>query len=164
MFRVDVSFLKENPGETIHLELAGPLKPIGEGAEKIAFPEPVRVELELTGTETAILAKGAVHAAVRLNCARCLEPFNLPLHVPFEEVYYFAGKGEEDWVFFEGPAIDLEPEITRAILLEIPMKAVCREDCRGFCPDCGRNLNLEDCRCREKKIDPRLAVLGDFFK
>ena len=164
MFQVDAGYLMENPGETIRLELTGSLPPVGTGAEKIYFPEPARVDLELTSAENKILARGAVRAAVRVNCARCLEPFALALDVPFEEVYYFAGKGEEEWVFFSGPEIDLTPEITRAILLEIPMKALCREDCRGFCPDCGQNLNVQSCRCGEAKIDLRLAVLGDLFK
>ncbi len=164
MFQVDVSFLKDNPGETIKLQLEGPLPPLGEGDEKIEFPFPVRIDLELTSTQEAVLAQGTIQATIRLNCARCLEPFHLQLEAPFEEVYYYTGKGEEDWIFLAGKVIDLEPEITKAIFSEIPMKALCREDCRGFCPACGRNLNEEECRCRQNKVDPRLAVLEELLK
>ncbi|MEW6424031.1 MAG: DUF177 domain-containing protein [Bacillota bacterium] len=164
MFQVDVSFLKENPGEVVNLQLAGSLPPIGEGAEKIEFTGPVKVALELTSTEATILARGTVEATVRLNCARCLEPFHFQLAAPFEEVYYFAGNGQEDWIFFTGPVINCEPEIIKTLMLEVPMKAVCREDCRGFCPYCGKNLNVADCQCRQKNVDPRLAVLGDLLK
>jgi uncharacterized protein len=164
MFQVDVGFLKDNPDEMINIQLKGFLQPIGDGNEKIAFPDPVRVNLELLNVEAAIFARGVVEATIQLTCARCLELFSFKLEIPLEEVYYYAGKGEDDWVFFTGEVICLEPEIIKAILLEIPMKAVCREDCRGFCPSCGVDLNVEDCSCRQKDIDPRLAILEDFLK
>lgn len=164
MFQVDVGFLKENPGEALRFGREGFLPPIGEGAETIQFRGPVRVNLELTSTENAILARGTVQVVAQLTCARCLEPFSFPLEAPFAEVYYFAGKGEEDWIFFTGPTINLEPEIIKAIILEIPMKAVCREECRGFCPDCGKNLNTGECRCGREKVEPRLAALADLLK
>lgn len=164
MFRVDVKFLKDNPGESMRVQLAGTLPPIGEGAGKIEFSGPVQLNGELTGAAGSVLVKGTVRATVRLICARCLEPFLYSLEVPLEEVYYYAGKGEEDWISFTGATINMEPEIIKAIVLEIPMKAVCREECRGFCPDCGKNLNTGECQCNQKKVDPRLAILEDFFK
>lgn len=163
MFKVDVSHLKDNPGQVMSLFLEGVVSGEKQDGEDIVLTGPVKADLELTGTAEAILAKGTVAATVQLNCSRCLEPFRLELKAPFEEIYYHTGKGEEDWIFFAGPVIDLEPEIIKAILLEIPMKALCRENCRGLCPQCGKNLNASLCGCGRENPDPRLAALKDFF-
>lgn len=163
MFKVDVSQLKDNPGQVMSISLRGILSREKEGGEEVVFTGPVKADLELSSTAEAILVKGAVEASVQLSCARCLEPFQLELKAPFEEVYYHTGKGEEDWIFFSGSVIDLEPEIVKAILLEVPMKAVCRENCRGLCPQCGKNLNASLCACGRENLDPRLAVLKDYF-
>ena len=61
--------------------------------------------------------------------------------------------------YYAGEIIDLVPLITEQIILQVPMKALCGETCRGLCPRCGVNLNLASCNCRNEDIDPRLAVL-----
>ena len=61
--------------------------------------------------------------------------------------------------FYEGETVDCDPLIYEQIVLQIPMKALCREDCRGLCPRCGANLNLSSCSCPDRDVDERLAVL-----
>ncbi|MCL6560327.1 MAG: DUF177 domain-containing protein, partial [Firmicutes bacterium] len=65
---------------------------------------------------------------------------------------------------FHGDVLDVTPEVLKSIILALPMKAVCREECPGLCPGCGRNLNEGRCGCVNEDIDPRLSVLKDFFK
>jgi uncharacterized protein len=163
VFKVDVSQIKENPGQTMNVILQGFPAQEKEG-EGVIFSSPVKAVLQLTSTAGAILVQGSVQASVQLNCARCLEPFTLKLEAPFEEIYYHEGKGEEEWIPFSGSVIDFEPEIVKTIYLEVPMKAVCREECRGLCPQCGKNLNTSECNCSQGDLDPRLAKLQDFFR
>jgi uncharacterized protein len=114
-----------------------------------------------------------VEAKVKGTCARCLEPFSLPLSSQFqltlkpkpdspptEEVELRREDLETD--FYQGEEIDLSPLIQDQVLLTIPPKLVCREDCRGLCQKCGRNLNRETCHCPEKAVDPRLEALRNF--
>ena len=60
---------------------------------------------------------------------------------------------------FEGDVIDFRDAVQEQVIMAIPMQPLCREDCRGLCPGCGANLNLEKCRCRPDDVDPRLAIL-----
>ena len=68
---------------------------------------------------------------------------------------------EEDleYGYYEGEIVDCDPLIYEQIVLQIPIKVLCTEDCRGLCPDCGTNLNLEACNCASDRVDERLAVL-----
>ena len=75
------------------------------------------------------------------------------------------GKEQEGGItFFSGNTIDLTAAVRENLLAELPMKATCREDCRGLCPHCGHNLNLGECGCRCREVDPRLASLGKLLE
>ena len=64
-----------------------------------------------------------------------------------------------DEELFDGKTIDLEPLVREQVLLALPMHAVCREDCKGLCGTCGKNLNEGECGCAPSQVDPRLAAL-----
>ena len=66
---------------------------------------------------------------------------------------------DADEEVFDGKTIDLDPIVREQVLLALPMNAVCREDCKGLCAQCGQNLNEKQCGCETKVIDPRLAPL-----
>jgi len=81
--------------------------------------------------------------------------------IPSEEEK--ESKGDDlETEFYEGEEIDLTPLIQDQILLALPPKAVCREDCRGLCQRCGQNLNRGTCQCADQKMDPRLEPLKNF--
>ncbi|MDO4542473.1 MAG: DUF177 domain-containing protein [Bacillota bacterium] len=118
--------------------------------------------IEVTGTVEAVL-KGV--------CDRCGEDLEYKVLADFSETFTnLADKlpdeddGEKCFHLFNGDEIDLWPYVEQAIFLAKPMKILCKEDCRGLCPQCGQNLNLEDCSCDNDPIDPRLAVLADLLK
>jgi uncharacterized protein len=106
-----------------------------------------------------------------LGCSRCLEPFALPLHLHFDLLYtprpeqVSAGESrvdEEEFtvVHFDGGRIDLDALLAEQIYLGLPLKPLCREDCRGLCPRCGTNLNQGSCECPTgPEPDPRLSPL-----
>jgi uncharacterized protein len=116
-----------------------------------------------------IFLEGQIDTTVEMDCSRCLEMAHLPVHVRFN--YTFVPVQEEqaedvelsaedlDYVYYQDDLIDLDPLIFEQVMLQIPMKVLCREDCRGLCPHCGINLNLASCGCREGHVDDRLAVL-----
>ena len=65
----------------------------------------------------------------------------------------------DDRIEVQGYSLDLDDLIMNDILLELPTKLLCRDDCMGLCPECGKNLNDGTCSCRKETVDPRLAVL-----
>ena len=60
--------------------------------------------------------------------------------------------------------LDLDQLLTEDILLDMPSKFLCRPDCKGICPVCGKNRNLEDCSCQQREVDPRLAALQSLLE
>ncbi|HOW56861.1 MAG TPA: DUF177 domain-containing protein [Smithellaceae bacterium] len=119
-----------------------------------------------------IIIRGKIAAILDICCSRCLENVSLPLNsdfsytlVPFrleteEELELSADDLEIS--YYRGDIIDLEPLLYEQIILQIPIKALCSEECRGLCPRCGINLNNASCSCHAEFIDERLAVLKNF--
>jgi uncharacterized protein len=115
---------------------------------------------------------GDFAAKLELLCARCLEPVAREVAKKFDLLYRpqgaDAGKeelsvttAEAEVGYYQGQGLLLEDVLREQVLLALPIKAICREDCRGLCPHCGKNLNLEQCNCTEPLEDPRWSALRD---
>ncbi len=130
--------------------------------------------IKLIKTHRGVLAQGKVETTVPLECSRCLKTFKNKLAVNIEEEYFpsldiNSGTPLEhpddpgSFIIDEHHILDLSEAIRQNALLEIPMKPLCREDCAGLCPVCGKDLNKKQCECIKVNIDPRwekLAGLG----
>lgn len=119
-----------------------------------------------------IRLRGRLSAALELQCARCLEPVPQQVKRDFELLYRplgtDAGKdelsvtdAEAEIGYYQGEGILLEDVLREQVLLALPLKVTCRADCKGFCPQCGKNLNQEQCSCSNDVEDPRWAALKD---
>jgi len=166
MLQLDVAKLKRSPGESVSFELMSDMPPIEMAGEKISFDGPVKAILNATNTGHAIIVEGTASGKLLLNCSRCLEPFVYSFEVPFTEIYTTSVEEatEEEAISFSGDIIDVTPEVLKSIIMELPMKAVCHDECQGLCPGCGQNLNMGKCRCEGTDIDPRLSALQDILK
>lgn len=115
---------------------------------------------------------GSVATALELRCSRCLEPFTLPVDSAFDLRYLpetAAPDADTDdgeladddtaATFYRDEAIDLGDLVREQFYLALPMKPLCRPDCKGLCPQCGTNLNTDTCQCQPRWEDPRLAGL-----
>ena len=119
-----------------------------------------------------IRVAGDLKTQVELLCARCLEPIVRDVTKKFDLLYRpqgaDAGKeeisvtaAEAEVGYYRGEGLLLEDVLREQLLLALPVKAICRDDCRGLCPHCGRNLNQEQCACTEPIEDPRWSALKD---
>lgn len=130
---------------------------------------PVRVALSYYRAGTELFFRGELKADTVATCARCAEEFIAPSSRSFRYVLAprsigYDGNADlrtEDLEFslYEGEEVDLTPLIREQMLLALPTRPLCREDCRGLCPRCGANLNERDCGCSSESGDERLAVL-----
>ncbi len=144
------------------------LEPLCIGDERFTFTRPVTLDVTLTNTSAGVVASGQVHATISTECSRCLEQFEMPLDGEVESFYVgraHAGEmPEEQQVepIREG-RIDLAPAIMTALVVEAPFAPVHAEDCKGICPTCGANRNVEECGCAEEAKPSPFAVLKDIF-
>ncbi|MDR0513865.1 MAG: DUF177 domain-containing protein [Coriobacteriaceae bacterium] len=132
------------------------------GPDLYEFLEPLSWQVELTNTGGAILMTGTVEGCAKTACARCLESFDMRL-VGEVEGYFLLGQDdsaphdrEEDEfeVLPDDRVIELASYLKAAILLELPLIPLCDQDCKGLCPQCGQNRNLEACTCLPEQCLP----------
>lgn len=140
---------------------------------KIIMPFKAVMRVEKKGNEVFI--KGIVNGEVGLQCSRCLKDYVMPIKTIFEITYHPVEilnkeelvelkKDEMEVDFYREGLIDTEDIIRDQILLNIPMKPLCSETCKGLCPVCGIDLNEFKCQCEKKEIDPRFAVLQSLLR
>jgi len=119
-----------------------------------------------------IRLRGRLSAGLELQCARCLEPLHQDVKRDFELLYRPLGAdagrdelsvtdAEAEIGYYQGDGLLLEDALREQVLLALPLKVTCREDCKGLCPQCGKNLNQEQCSCSTEEEDPRWAALKD---
>ena len=118
---------------------------------------------------------GSFSTQVELRCARCLDPVGQAVSETFDLLYRPQGvdaAGDEAAItqadteigYYQGEGLLLEDVLKEQILLALPVKQICRADCKGLCPQCGCNLNAESCDCAASMRDPRWAALEDIRK
>jgi uncharacterized protein len=115
---------------------------------------------------------GGFSTRVEMPCARCLEPVATDLKQDFDLLYrpLSSRKGPKDEVeineaeaeigYYQGDGISLEDVLKEQVILALPLKSLCKEDCQGLCAGCGKNLNNGKCECGEKPADPRWEALA----
>ena len=173
----------------IHLEGARekPLEFSGEttlsvadlGGDPLVSLSPVRMSGIVTHVDAEYLLDGELAWSGELACSRCVTPYEfseaIPLHLRLRKRPAPAkpekGRGTEpeeerevdpaelDVVTFDEPILPFDEIAREQVLMALPMKPLCREDCRGLCPECGKDRNVAECSCETRPVDPRLEVL-----
>ncbi len=157
-------------GPTEHVVRSYPPEAFAADREDYRVAGPIHLEFDVQKSEDRYRLVGHVAARLEFPCSRCAEPFQLPVHASFDLQYLpqAANKGEgeleiaeEDLgvAFYEHESIDLGHLMREQFYLAMPMKPLCRADCKGLCPNCGANLNTVTCGCEVRWEDPRLAGL-----
>lgn len=136
---------------------------------------PVSLAFDIFKDKDQFRLAGGAQTVLELPCSRCLEPYATPVDARFDLRYQphskNTGEGERELeeddlttAFYDNEEIDLGHLLREQFYLSLPMKPLCRDDCRGLCSVCGTNLNRGDCSCAREWEDPRLAVLKTLKK
>jgi uncharacterized protein len=120
------------------------------------FAEPLRLALQVTRDGSTVMVSGTIEAHAGLVCDRCLTPFTEVVRADLREIFHLLDgpppyrPDEDEGIHFinrRAPRVDLAPMVREQVLLELPMKTLCRTDCLGLCPQCGANRNDGPCGC-----------------
>jgi uncharacterized protein len=130
------------------------------------------VNCRISIISSTVFIKGNLSVLLNVYCSRCLENANLSAAGDFAYTLIPAKNETEkerelnaedlEIGYYDGEFVDLTPLICEQIILQIPIKALCREECKGLCPQCGANLNTASCNCQRGFVNERMAVLKDF--
>jgi len=135
----------------------------------VLFLSPVAVKGEFVNVSGSIEFKASASVKLGFECDRCCESFEETLDFEISEILKKESSREEndgnpDIIYFAGNVIDLDDIAEKALFMNLPSKRLCNEDCKGICPECGKNLNRGSCECDTRAVDPRFDVLDKFFK
>jgi len=138
------------------------------------FLHPLDIRLGVRRIGRMVAVEGRFSTQVRMSCNRCLKTFVSALKSHFHLTYtpdmppQTASAGDDGvelraeemgLILFKGEEIDMRDAVQSEIVMAIPIKPLCANDCKGLCPQCGSDLNEVDCGCQSNSVDPRLAVL-----
>ena len=164
---LNLSKLKDNPGGTIPFQVDLDLHELAFGG-CCPVTEPVTAVGEVRNTADVYVLSGTVRTTLHGVCDRCacevVRPVEYPLHAILAESLENDDGEEDPWLFLtEEGCADLDDIVTTTFVLSMDSKFLCREDCKGLCCRCGKNLNDGPCDC-QPDADPRLAVLKQLLK
>ena len=165
--RIELENLEGSKGDFAHVYQPEDLNPVDERVNLIA-PAAVNGKVRLSGNE--VFVNGHIDTRAQVECDRCLKPVELPVNVDFTLEYISGSEYEASQAaalteeemsvsVFDGGAIDVDEIVKEQVLLAVPTRMLCREDCKGICPDCGIDRNTGECDCITNEIDPRWAAL-----
>ncbi len=132
----------------------------------IEFTEPIKVSGFVKNMAGYMVLDATATVRYRTPCARCYESVTREITVPVKKDIASAdiSRDNDDYIFIEDRKLDITSPTEEQILLEMPAKTLCKEECLGLCPKCGKNLNEGKCGCAEKETDPRLEILKTLLK
>ena len=165
--RIELDKLERRKGDFAHVYQPDELNPIDERV-KLTEPAAVSGKVRLAGNE--VFVSGHIETRAQVECDRCLQPVELPVSADFALEYISGADYESSAVaeltedelsvsVFDGETIDVDEIVKEQILLTVPTRMLCREDCKGICPECGTDRNTGECNCVTNDIDPRWAAL-----
>jgi uncharacterized protein len=143
---------------------------VGADLDTYRVASPVELAFDIHKDKDKFRLVGRVRAELEQTCSRCVEPYRFPVDAEFDQRYLPASDAsttadtevEQDDLetsYYENDQIDLSELMREQFYLALPMKPLCREDCKGLCAQCGTNLNTGTCDCAPVWEDPRLAAL-----
>jgi uncharacterized protein len=163
-FEIAVHDLSGRPGQMKELELDIELETaMGQGAATVPSGAKMELDVRLESVHEGILVTGELATTAQAECSRCLEPLNLAVEVDFQELFAYSLEQEDDFLV-QDEKIDLEQAITDAVVLSLPFKPVCSEDCLGLCPECGLKMAEDPDHIHQAPIDSRWSELESFKK
>jgi len=167
--KLDLSEIARIPGSFAEQEINMTLKEV----EGMTLTAPVRGKMYVSSTGHVLLLEGSVDTEIEQVCARCGTIYRQPVHAEFQEDFVIRppqmpGQGTrveeeeapESRIFIEGTLdLNLDELLRQSILIALPLKPLCADNCQGLCPHCGRRLSEGPCACAPESVNPQMAEL-----
>ena len=167
---INLTDVLTSEGKTEEQQVVIEMTSFSNGLEEYMIVEKSPLDLKISKmSKGKARVEGKAKIVLKMNCDRCLKEVDEVLNLDiFREVFApdeIAESTDEkgDQTFMEGYQLNVEDLINDEILLSLPMKVLCKEDCKGICRQCGKDLNEGECGCDTFVPDPRMAVIKDIF-
>lgn len=160
--RCSVKDILKNDGEIA--EISGVLEydTLENNGDTIKFATPISFSGEVKNENGDILVNGEIDFDCEVECHRCGESIIKTMNFKISEIY--STNSQEEKYLLQGEILDFEDMLVDNIRLNLPIKFLCINDCKGVCTMCGNNLNVSECDCSKKNTDSKFSVLSDLLK
>lgn len=166
--QIELDKLAETGGKFEHTYQPEELILDEDGARILDAPE-VSGRASRSGQEVRV--RGRIKARAEVDCDRCLKAVTLPIETEFDVTYVPASSYHESHTVelqdadliqsvYRDEVIDVDELVREQVLLALPIRALCSEECHGLCPVCGSDKNTKDCGCETATVDPRWSALA----
>ena len=161
---INFSDLLSKKNRKKQISLSFELEPFEFEGEEIRAVEKVYVEGVAISENDVIVINASIKTKLKLNCSRCLDTFIYPIDIDIEERFTTNSESEdEEAVVVIDDVLDITELVETSIISTLPIKRVCKDDCKGLCQKCGCNLNVKACDCNKEDVDIRFEVLRGLF-
>ncbi len=165
--RIELSNLDDDRGSLAHVYQAVELD---LADERVKITQPISVDGRVKQSVSGVQIEGHLKTQIAVECDRCLKPVLFPVNTNFSIEYISEQDYKESAAaeltekemslsVFDGETIDVDDIVREQIMLAVPARLLCGNDCKGICPTCGVDLNVHVCECSTSEIDPRWEAL-----
>jgi uncharacterized protein len=161
---VNISSIREERGAAIPCAGLWEVNPADFEGLALEFQGPVVIRGKVTNTGSGFLLEAELNLDYQVSCDRCLDETRQTQKIDIKEEFVPGRDISDETVYgFSGDLIDLTECLRDQIILALPMKFLCSPECRGFCPKCGKNLNMEECHCSEETINHQFEAIKNLI-
>jgi len=162
--KIDVSSIVKINGASLDVKFDEAIAELNDLETGFVFKDNVRFEGVLTNAGGVLKLNGGLKASYNVKCGRCVKDIEDSLELKIrEDIIEGSDAADVDAYTYNDNYILLDSILKDNIILNLPVKKVCDDDCKGLCPRCGANLNEKTCDCKDDYINPQLEVLKKFF-
>ena len=154
--KLDITKGIQSKGYDVPFELADAWGEDHWNGDTVAYVRPVSFSGTYMLADETVIVRGIARAVIESPCARCLKPTETEIEAELDEAF-IRDTGEEreeddDQYMYSGHVLELDEAVRTSLLLEMPSRIFCKEDCKGFCCQCGADLNINECSCQKDLI------------
>jgi uncharacterized protein len=163
--KVDISDIVKNNGACVNIELNEVLEDLITMESDLVFTTPVNFSGQLVNVNGILKLDGQLKVEYTDKCFRCLKDVSNCMDIKVKENFSNAEKAVDDEEYtYQGSSILIDKVLVENIVLNLPMKQLCRKSCKGLCIKCGCDLNENSCECTDQELNPKMEALKNFFE
>lgn len=161
---IDVSELKGKKNSKRNINVVIEKESFYDGTETVVVSKPIEFNGVIRLVGDIFHLNGTITAELLLTCSRCLKKFPYSIEMDIKEKLSTSASNEESEIIsIKNDKIDIDEILENNLIIQLPVKRLCSDNCKGLCQQCGTDLNEGQCSCDTVDVDPRLAQLKNLF-
>ncbi len=161
--KIQISDIISGKGRHKNIDYVFEMNPFEFEGDIIKPVSSCSVQGDISSKDNILLLNINIKVNLEMNCSRCLDTFIYPIDIDIEERFTNNSDSEDEAIVVIDDVLDINEIVETSIISTLPIKRVCKTECKGLCQTCGCNLNHDSCTCDKDDVDVRFEVLKGFF-